>query len=163
HFAVVRAPAGLHVEKVVVEATIPGCVRPRAVGALRKESQRYKREPNGGGARHQPALDGNRIARQSQTDGRNAGGPVVFGLVQDHAVGRVGLVLEVAEGLLLERVEQDRFGSRRVGVGHFALPSMTCTVCVLPSSTRAIPSPASAGAPSIWSSATPRETPCGFS
>ena len=112
----VRAPAGLHVEEVVVEALVAGGVGLRALRALRRRSAawpaRARRVRRGV---RQPRSTPTGYAVERHPDGGDARRPAPARLVADEPVARVGLVEEVREALALELVE-DRIGQDSAAV-----------------------------------------------
>ena len=112
--------ARVHVEEVEVEAAVAGGV-PRARHVrVAEEAQRGQHERDRALARHPAALDGDRVGRQRQAHRRDAAGAVRLRRVEDEAAGRIGRLLEVAEGVALravdERVDVD------VRIVHGAVP-----------------------------------------
>ena len=101
-FALPGAPAGLHVEKMIIEAVVAGSVRLGALPAVPEKSQCGEDRLDRRCARDEAALDRDRIRRQGEPGGRNAGGPIGRGLVEHQPILRIGLVQKVAEGLALK-------------------------------------------------------------
>jgi hypothetical protein len=56
-------------------------------------------------ARDEAALDGDRIRRQGEPRGGNAGGPIGRGLVEHQSVLRIGPVQKIAKGIALKRFQ----------------------------------------------------------
>ena len=102
-FALPGAPAGLHVEKMIVKAVVAGRVRLGALRAVPEETQCGEDGLDRRRARDEAALDRDRIRRQGETGGGNAGGPIGRGLVEHQSILRIGLVQKVAEGFALKR------------------------------------------------------------
>ena len=120
-FALPRAPAGLHVEKVIVEAVVAGGVRLGALPAVPEKSQCGEDDLDRRRARDEAALDRDRIRRQGEPGGGNAGGPIGRGLVEHQSIVRIGLVQKVAEGVALKRFQLG-IDRRFVGVHRVSDP-----------------------------------------
>ena len=101
-FALPGAPAGLHVEKMIVEALVAGRVGFGALRAVPEKTQRRQRSLDRGGARHESALDRHRVGCQREAGGGDAGRPICFGLVDHQPVGGIRLVEKVAERFALQ-------------------------------------------------------------
>ena len=106
--ALPNAPASLHVEEVVVEASMAGGVRLLALGAVAKESQRGQR-PRGGVATGEEApLRTNDIGGQSEPGCGDAAWGTCTRAVGDQPVIRVRGSEQVFERLPLEDVQHSR-------------------------------------------------------
>src|ERR1035437_8867281 len=73
-FALPRASPGVHVEKMIIEAVVAGNVRLGALPAVPSKSQGGEDHLDCARARDEAALNGNRIRRQGEPSGGNAGG-----------------------------------------------------------------------------------------
>ena len=91
------APAAHQIQKMIVEAAIPGRIRLRALWARPKETECRKCAFQRCGTRHESPLDADRVRRQRESDGRDTGRPIRRVLVDDEPVGGIGLVHEIAE------------------------------------------------------------------
>jgi hypothetical protein len=96
-FALPGASAGPHVEKMVIEAMVARSVGFRALRAVPEKPQRVQRSFYCRGARHESALDTDRIAGQGEAGGGDARGPIRRGLVDHQPVGGIRLMQKVAE------------------------------------------------------------------
>src|ERR1039457_2679817 len=104
-FALPGAPAGLHVEKMIIKAVVTGSVWLGALRAVPEKSQRGEDCPDRRRARDEAALDGDRIHRQGEPGGGNASGPIGRGLVEHQSVLRIGPVQKIAERIALKRFQ----------------------------------------------------------
>ena len=104
-FALPGAPAGPHVEKMIVEALVAGRVRLGALRAVPEEAERRERSVYRCSARHESAGDSHRVGRQREAGGGNAGGPIRRSLVDDQPVGGIRLMKKVAEGFPLKLLQ----------------------------------------------------------
>ena len=100
-FALPGATTGLHVEEMIVEPVVARRIRSRSLRAVPEEAQRGKGSFHRAAPRHVTALDRDRIAGQGETGRSDAGGPVCRILVDDKAIGRIGFVQEISEGIAL--------------------------------------------------------------
>ena len=119
-FALPGAPAGLHVEKMIVKAVVAGSVRLGTLRTVPEKSQCGEYSLDRRRARDEAALDRDRIHRQGETGGGNAGGPIGRGLVEHQSIVRIGLVQKVAERFRAEAVPARRRRGFAIGA-HAAL------------------------------------------
>src|SRR5450759_188578 len=117
-FALPHAPAGLHVEKMIIEAVITRSVRLGALRAVPEKSQCGENCLDCRRARDEAALDGYRIHRQGEPSGGNAGRPIGRGLVEHQSILRISPVQKVSEGVALNRFQLG-IDRRFVGVHGF--------------------------------------------
>lgn len=82
-FAVPHAPAGLHVEEMIIEPAIARDVRLLPLRTVREEAQRRQRSRHRGAACPKTAVDSDRIAGKGQSRRSNAGGRAGLRLVDD--------------------------------------------------------------------------------
>lgn len=82
-FALPGASAGLHVEKMIIEALIAARVGLGALWTVPEKTERGQRSLHRRGTRHKSVLDSHRVCRQGEAGGGNAGGPIRRSLV-DH-------------------------------------------------------------------------------
>jgi len=101
HFALAGAPSGGHIEKVIVEAVVPGRIGRSSLRTGPEEPQHRKRALDCVGAGHPAARDADRINRQREAHGRDTGGRTWLRFVSHQPVRRVGLVQEILEGVML--------------------------------------------------------------
>jgi hypothetical protein len=90
---------------MIIKTVVAGGIRLRALSADPEKSQGGEDLLDRRRARDEAALDGDRIDRQGETGGGNAGGPIGRGLVEHQAVDRIGLVQKVAEHFELKRFQ----------------------------------------------------------
>ena len=103
--AVPRAAARAHVEEVIVEALVARRVRVLSVGAVPEETQGRQRARRGLRALHEAALRGDDVTAERQPHGGDRSGGADVRAVAHEAGRGVGLVQEVAEGVLLQPVQ----------------------------------------------------------
>src|ERR1700692_2198690 len=80
HFAVPGAPAGVHVQKMIVEPLMAGGVRLRSLRTVPEKAQGSQSALHRDASRQKSALDSNRIARERHPGGGDAGGRTRLGL-----------------------------------------------------------------------------------
>ena len=71
-FGTPRTPTALHIEEVIIEASIAGGISLGTVRCIGKEAERRQCALHGGVARHEAAFDTHRISRQCQSNGGDA-------------------------------------------------------------------------------------------
>ena len=99
------APAGLHVEKMIVEAVVAGGVGLGALRAVPEESQRGQRSFHRGGARDESALYPDRIRRQRKPVAAMLAGQSGAVLSITSPLAGFVFVQEVAEGFALQLLQ----------------------------------------------------------
>ena len=120
-FALPRAPASLHIEKMIVKTAITGRVRLGALVTRPEETQRRNRSFDRCSTRHESALDSDRISCERESDRGNACGPIRGGLIEHQPVDRIHLIQKITERYALEVFEVG-FGGRLSAHGLNRLP-----------------------------------------
>jgi hypothetical protein len=103
--AVKCARTAVHIQEMVIKTLVAGGRGRVALLAVGEEAQCRQRAPDRVRARHAAPFHTDRIHRQCHADCGDTGGPIVGSLVADKAVGRIDLVDEVVERVLLHGVQ----------------------------------------------------------
>ena len=96
-----------HVEKMIVEPFVPARVRACSLDAFAEEPQCREGPTDRLGARDPGALDADRIGRERETHGRDTRRSARLRLVNHEAIRGIGLVQEVIERMMLQRIQAD--------------------------------------------------------
>ena len=96
-FALPGAPAGPHIEKMIIKALIAGGIGSGPCGLFQKKRSVVKVRSTAAARGMNPRSTATGYAAKREAGGGNAGGPIRRGLVEHQSVVRIRLMQKVAE------------------------------------------------------------------